>query len=123
MSKKTVYDMSPRDLEDALIGKSIVAAEGGEIVLSDGTVLEIEDTADCCAWYEGTVRAIDLSDNVVTGVRFDDTGDPDDPYKDHYTLTILSSVTELAAVDIDGDPGSGYYVHSVNLKVTTKEQA
>lgn len=121
MSTKTIYDMTPRQLEEQLVGKSITAIDERAITLGDGTTLEIQDTDDCCAWFNGEVRAIDLSDNVVTGVRHDERENAD--YLDTYTLTILSSVTELAAVDIMGDPTSGYYVHSVNLKVTTKETA
>ena len=120
MNEKTIYDMTGYDLEKALVGKSIVATSEDSISLSDGTVLHIEDTGDCCAWFEGAVRSIDLSDNIVTGIREDDRDGDEWPV--HYTLTVLSHAREIVAVDIDGDPTSGYYVHSVDLRITKEAE-
>lgn len=120
MNEKTIYDMTGDHLEAALVGKSITATSEDSITLSDGTVLHIEDTSDCCAWFTGSVRSIDLSDNIVTGVREDDRDG--DEWTEHYTLTILSHTREIAAVDIDGDPTSGYYCHSVDLRIAKEER-
>ena len=122
MTIKTT-NLDDYSLAEALVGKSITSLEGNTLTLDDGTVLHIEDTADCCAYYNAEARAIDLTDNIVTGVRLDEReGDPDGS-REHYTLTVLSSSSELLAVDVEGDEGSGYYVHSAELSIVTKETA
>ena len=42
MSNKMIYDMSEHDLSSELVGKSVQAIEDSTIILTDGTVLEIE---------------------------------------------------------------------------------
>lgn len=122
MNTKTTA-LNDDTLAEALVGKSIIAIDGDSITLSDGTELHVESTADCCAYYDAEVRAIDLSDNIVTGVRWDEReGEPAGSRED-YTLTVLSSSNELLAVDVEGDEGSGYYVHSADLRIVTKENA
>lgn len=120
MTIKTT-ELDEHSLAEALVGKSITALEGNRLTLDDGTVLHIEDTSDCCAWYDAEVRAIDLSDNIVTGVRLDEREGEPDWGREHYTLTVLSSSSELLAVDVEGDEGNGYYVHSAFLRIVTKE--
>lgn len=122
MTIKTT-SLNEHSLAEALVGKSITNLDGNRLALDDGTVLYIEDTSDCCAYYNAEARAIDLTDNIVTGVRLDEReGDPDWG-REHYTLTVLSASTELLAVDVEGDEGSGYYVHSAELSIVTKENA
>lgn len=120
MTTKTT-SLDEHSLAEALVGKSITTLEGNRLTLDDGTVLHIEDTSDCCAWYDAEVRAIDLSDNIVTGVRLDEREGEPDWGREHYTLTVLSSSSELLAVDVEGDEGNGYYVHSAFLRIVTKE--
>lgn len=118
-----ITSLDEYSLAEALVGKSITSLEGNRLTLGDGTVLYIEDTSDCCAWYDAEAWPIDLSDNIVTGVRLDEReGDPDWG-REHYTLTVLSASTELLAVDVNGDEGNGYYVHSAELRIVTKETA
>lgn len=122
MTETRIYDMDEGDLASTLVGKSITATTPVSITLSDGTVLRIEDVSDCCAWFEGSVRSIDLNDNIVTGVRVDDHQE-DDYGDEDYTITVLSASTELLGVDITGNPTSGYYCHSVNLHIITPEES
>lgn len=122
MTTKTT-SLDEYSLAEALVGKSITALEGNRLTLDDGTLLHVEDASECCAYYYAEARAIDLTDNIVTGVRLDELeGDPNGS-REHYTLTVLSSSSELLAVDVEGDEGSGYYVHSADLHIVTKETA
>lgn len=118
---KTIYDMGSGDLAEQLTGKSIVSVSGDSMTLNDGTVLELEDTADCCAWFSGSLEVIDLSDNMITNVehvnRDPEDGSGHDEYDEHYSLHILSAHKLIAKVNIDGNASSGYYCHSINLKV------
>ena len=120
---KKIYDMTEHDLEERLVGHSIVSINEHDqtITLDNGTVLELIDEADCCAFYEVTaMKAIDIEDNIVTAVQcklLDGTIEYNDDVDGPYTLVVLSKDKQIAAIDIDGTPGSGYYCHSVTLYV------
>ncbi|KLI88579.1 hypothetical protein AA310_12375 [Arthrobacter sp. YC-RL1] len=112
-----IYDLESDDLAKVLIGKRITGIDerAGSIKLEDGTQLIIEDSADCCAYFGGDLKKIDLTENAITAIRHDDlsTGE----YDEHWKLTVLSVDKEVCAIEIDGDSGSGYYCHSINLIV------
>ena len=116
MKESTVYDMTDHDLAMQLVGKSVKAIAGTTIELTDGTVLNLEDTSDCCAWFRGDVEAFDFGDNVITAVERHDVETEDD-YSEAWSLHVLSAHKLIAKVNIEGDPTSGYYCHSVNLRV------
>jgi hypothetical protein len=111
--------MTSSDLAEYLIGKSITAIAGDTIQLSDGTVLEIENTSDCCAWYIGEIEALDYADNIITNVEEYEIEDSEAP--DAFSIHVLSNHKLLAKVNVEGDSTSGYYCHSVNLIVKHKE--
>ena len=116
MSETTIYDMTGDELAAQLIGKSIKAIAGNTIELTDGTVLEIQDTSDCCAWFRGDIEAFDFGDNVITAVE-DHDEEAEDEYAHAWSLHVLSAHKLIAKVNIEGDPSNGYYCHSVNLRV------
>lgn len=120
MTENTIYDLNYHDLQDELLGKSIAAIAGDTIELNDGTILTLEDTSDCCAWFSGSLEVIDLSDNAITRVEQHDVETPEDDYDEHWSLHILSSHKLIAKVNIDGNAQSGYYCHSINLRVKRK---
>ena len=115
-----IYDLTEEDLKGQLIGKRIVEIneEDGEITLDDGTTLQIEDTVDCCAWFEGALKKIDLTENAITDVSIEHVSkdDPED-YDEHWKLVVLSADKAVCAIEIDGNAASGYYCHSINLIV------
>lgn len=116
MSDISIYDMDEGDLGVHLIGKSIRAIAGNTIELTDGTVLEIEDAADCCAWFHGDIKAFDFAANVITGItRKEATTEDED--NEAWTLQVFSAHKVIAEVNIEGNASSGYYCHSVGLNV------
>lgn len=116
MSETTIYDMTDRDLAEQLVGKSIKTIAGETIELTDGTVLEIQGTSDCCAWFQGDIEAFDFDDNVITAVE---EHDAEAWYEDDeaWSLHVVSAHKLIAKVNIEGNATSGYYCHSVNLIV------
>jgi hypothetical protein len=111
-----IYDMSSDDLSKAIVGSSILAIDKNKITLSSGKTLEIENTSDCCAWFEGDIKAFDFKDNVVTGIeQVEREGTANAP--EAWTLKVLSNHRTIAEIDIEGDSSSGYYCHSVNLRI------
>ena len=113
----TVYDMTPEDLERELIGKSIVEIDesGNNLMLNDGTILEFRDTADCCAWFDANLRAGNLTDNAITAIKVTDR--PGEYVCEDYTIHIFAANKKIADLDINGNPTSGYYCHSINLAI------
>lgn len=123
MNQTRIYDMESGDLARHLVGKSITTIddEAGVITLSDDTRLELEDSADCCAWFEGKLRTIDLTENAITAVR-EDGHTAECEYDDAWKLTVLSVDKEVCAVEIVGNASSGYYCHSIELVVHSPEK-
>lgn len=119
MSDEKIYDMSRDDLAQRLVGKSIKGIAGSVIELTDGTVLEIEDASDCCAWFTGDIKAFDFADNVITGVEQVDAKAAGE-YDEAWTLKVFSAHKVIAEVNIEGNSTSGYYCHSVALRVKGK---
>ncbi|MCS4277378.1 hypothetical protein M2390_003146 [Mycetocola sp. BIGb0189] len=113
---KTIYDMTESDLSGQLIGKSITAIAGKTMTLNDGTVLEFENAADCCAWFDATLESIDLNDNAITAVTRVGAKAAED-YDEAWSLHILSAHKLIAKVNIEGNASSGYYCHSILLNV------
>lgn len=116
MTDEKIYDMDAADLEQRLVGKSIKGIAGSVIELTDGTVLEIEDASDCCAWFSGDIKAFDFTDNVITGVSRKEAKAADE-WDEAWTLQVFSAHKVIAEVNIEGNATSGYYCHSVGLRV------
>lgn len=118
---ETIYDLGKQDLEDLLIGKVItgIDEDAGTITLNDGTILELEDTGSCCAWFDGELKKIDLTENAITAVAVKELGQND--YDEHWELVVLSADKAVCAIEIEGDSTNGYYCHSINLLVKKPE--
>ena len=113
------------DLKKELIGKTVVAIDEGDnaLTLDDGRVLKFRDTAECCAWFNGELRAGNLTDNAITAVKVTEHQDPEDVHGDeYYTIHILAANKKIADLDIYGNPTSGYYCHSINLDIYTPKE-
>jgi|GEM_PF-4350655 len=113
--EKNIRDVESNDLQLELIGRRIVSTSGETLTLDNGTVLEFEDTADCCAYFNANVEVFDFEDNVITNVRDIDTSTGE--YREAWSLHVLSKHKLIAKVNIEGNSGSGYYCHSVDLTV------
>lgn len=122
---KTIYDMTPQELKRELIGRTVTKIDEGDnaLTLDDGRVLKFRDTADCCAWFNGELRAGNLTDNAITAVKVTENQDPENVYgNEDYTIHILAADKNIADLDITGDPTSGYYCHSIDLEIYTPEE-
>ena len=121
MSEQTYIDATDDDVASELVGKSIASIDPRKniVTLNDGTELEFQDTADCCAWYSVELSShLDYADNMITGVSFDDHAPESEGGEDEdYTLHVLSRDKAILDIDVQGNPTSGYYCHSFNLVV------
>ena len=118
-----IYDMTAKDLERELIGKTVTAIDESEnkLTLNDGTTLEFRDTADCCAWFNANLRAGNLTDNAITAIKV--TDHQEEEYEDEdYTIHIFAANKKIADLDINGNPTSGYYCHSIQLNIHTPKE-
>lgn len=120
----TIRDMTAQDLERELIGRAVTAIDerNNKLTLDDGRVLEFKDTFDCCAWFNANLTAGNLTDNAITAIKVTDRqkeeyGDED------YTIHILAANKKIADLDINGNPTSGYYCHSIDLEIHTPKES
>lgn len=114
----TVYDMTPADLKRELIGRTITSIDESEntLTLDDGRTLVFRDTWDCCAWFDANLKAGNLTDNAITALKVTDR--QEEEYGDEdYTIHIFAANKKIADLDINGNPTSGYYCHSINLDI------
>lgn len=115
---KTIWDMSTRDLEKELIGKTVVEIDESEntLTLNDGRKLAFRDTSGCCAWFNANLRAGNLTDNAITAIKVTDR--QEEIYSDEdYTIHIFAANNKIADLDINGNPTSGCYCHSIDLEI------
>lgn len=112
-----IYSADETDFARELVGKSIKHVDEDRIALTDGTILDIEEGGSCCAWFHGTVREIDLDQNVITRVDRVDDDFGDDFGDEKWTINVYTAHKLIAAIDIEGNPTSGYYGSSINLTV------
>lgn len=118
-----IYDMTAEDLERELIGKTVTGIDESEnkLTLNDGTILEFKDTHDCCAWFNANLTNGNLTDNAITTLKVTDR--QEEEYGDEdYTIHILAANKKIADLDINGNPTSGYYCHSINLDIHTPKE-
>lgn len=118
----TIYDAEAADFAKYMVGHRIVAVNDTTITLDNGVRLEVCDSQDCCAGFYATIRALDysLSDNLITAVT--QIGAAPDTEEGIFSICVLCEDRLLAAIDVQGTASSGYYVHSIILKVTPARQ-
>lgn len=121
----TIYDAGPEDIAEELIGKTIVEVDEQEstITLSDGAVLEFEDTVDCCAWFFAELTSGNLTDNAITSVVCENVeGDKRgaDWVSDNWILHVLAADKNVVDINVYGDEASGFYCHSIILNIRNK---
>lgn len=120
----TVFDMTATDLKRELVGRSITSIDESEntLTLDDGRKLVFKDTWDCCAWFNANLKAGNLTDNAITAIKVTDR--PQEEYGDEdYTIHIFAANKKIADLDINGNPSSGYYCHSINLDIYTPKES
>lgn len=117
---ETRWSAEGSDFADLLVGRRIVELAEDKVVLDDGTELVLEPGGDCCAYFEGVFRAIDLDDNVITRVEQVPHADMDEAGRytdDLFSIFIYTAHKQIAAADVKGSEGSGYYGSSINIEV------
>lgn len=111
------YDMESvaEDLESVLVGRRIVKAEQKtnywlELTLDNGTVVEVEDVSNCCAYGEVTAFLLnpDSIDHVITSVK------DCDGYTEFH---VLADMVQVLKLDVSWFEGSGYYSYGLNIRL------
>lgn len=118
--QERVVEYHERDrITDLLLGHSVVRSFDGALVLDDGTRLEIATASECCSHY--VVAELNDCANIITAVEFDyDYGAVFDGKSegDALRIFVLAEDKRVNLVQVDGDPGSGYYATGYQFVVT-----
>jgi hypothetical protein len=115
------YGLSADSIKEYLVGRMIVSIDEyhGEMTLDDGTVLELIDAHECCAWYDAVIGDDIKLKTIITDV--DEEPDYDSDAVEAYRIVILGEDCRIGTIDVVGDPTSGYYCHSAYFSVRVKK--
>jgi hypothetical protein len=101
------------EIKNLFIGRKVVKAEGSELTLDDGTILQIIPNDGGCSCGAGDYYLDNISkfDNVITNVEIKAVPESDDTWESSYTyqLFVYSGGISTSVADIKGDDGNGYY--------------
>jgi hypothetical protein len=125
MTRIGYWDDLGSELSNLLVGRSIVEAEGANLTLDDGTVLEFDkDNSDCCSYIELVNSR--STNSIITAVKVEDDEGEYGEGAYHAWIRVLTEADPygINIVEADGDASNGYYLHGFALGVTvTKEGA
>ncbi len=100
-------------IKSLFIGRKVVKAEGSDLILDDGTVLQVIPNDGGCSCGAGDYYLDNLNkfDNVITDVEIKAVPDSDSEWESGYTyqLFVYSGGISTSVADIKGDDGNGYY--------------
>ena len=109
-------------IRDMFVGRKIVSTEiekdgnwpvyRGTLTLDDGTVLEIEANQGGCSCSAGDyfITSLATTDNIIMNVEVVDEVKNDGWEEDHtYKIFVYTEHEAIAAVEIEGSDGNGYY--------------
>lgn len=115
------YELSADSIKEYLVGHMIVSIDEyhGEMTLDNGTVLELIDAHECCAWYDAVIGDDIKLKTIITDV--DEEPDDDSDAVEAYRIVILGEDCRIGTIDVAGDPTSGYYCHSAYFSVRVKK--
>ncbi len=101
------------EIKSLFIGRKVVKAEGSDLILDDGTVLQVIPNDGGCSCGAGDYYLDNLNkfDNVITDVEIKAVPDSDSEWESGYTyqLFVYSGGISTSVADIKGDDGNGYY--------------
>lgn len=115
------YGLSADSIKEYLVGRMIVSIDEyhGEMTLDNGTVLELIDARECCAWYDAVIGNDIKLKTIITDV--DEEPDDDSDAVEAYRIVILGEDCRIGTINVVGDPTSGYYCHSAYFSVRVKK--
>ena len=115
------YGLSADSIKEYLVGRMIVSIDEyhGEMTLDNGTVLELIDAHECCAWYDAVIGDNIKLKTIITDV--DEEPDDDSDAVEAYRIVILGGDCRIGTINVVGDPTSGYYCHSAYFSVRVKK--
>jgi hypothetical protein len=100
-------------IKSLFIGRKVVKAEGSDLTLDDGTVLQVIPNDGGCSCGAGDYYLDNLNkfDNVITDVEIKAVPYSDSEWESGYTyqLFVYSGGISTSVADIKGDDGNGYY--------------
>lgn len=104
-------------IKEILVGRRIVKAELTDLILDNGTILQIvpNDGGCVCGAGDYWLENINKFDNVITNVEVKDNTTEDDSTV--YQLFVYSGGVSTSVADIKGDDGNGYYGTGFDIHV------
>src|SRR6187402_2413848 len=98
-----------------LTGRKVVGVYWPKLILDNGVELEVEGNSGGCSCGAGDydLTVLHKYENVITGVRLEETGD-----QDRYSIFVYADgIPSTEIVRVEGDVGNGYYGWGYTLTV------
>lgn len=124
-----VSDKAVAEFKKRIVGQTIKEVNEDSLVLDNGTVLELYESAhDCCAAAWAKFKVLD-ADNLHAGVTDVEFHSEEcramygEPIGTDMTITILHNQNPIVRGDCTADMGgSGYYFSALSLRVKVKDE-
>lgn len=110
----TIGHYQTEAIRNLFVGKKVVKADGHELTLSDGMILQIIPNEGGCSCGAGDyyLDNINKFDSVITDVEVKVFGGESGSWDEDahtYQLFVYSGGISTSVADIKGDDGNGYY--------------
>lgn len=131
---RTIYHSDKEQIVDLFVGKSVKKITDDQLVLSDGTVLQIVPNEGGCSCGAGDYELTELNEveNIITNVELVESSAPcNSTYcsdvegscycetDQSYEIFVLAGDRRINLLRIDGNDGNGYYGTGFWIKVVT----
>lgn len=100
-------------IRDFLMGQTVRKVSGDTLLLSNGTILQIEPNEGCGGCISGWYQLDELNecpDNAIMNVEFVEEEDQEPySYSGSYKVFVLAADRRIKLWEVSGDDGNGYY--------------
>lgn len=123
MEYRTIYHSDKEKIVDLFVGKSVSRIDGNNLLLNDGTQLEIVGNDGCGGCSEGHYYVTELNEceNIITNAEVEwDHGKGDYDYNDIIHLFVYAENRKINLLTVEGHD-NGYYGQGFWIQVKKEE--
>lgn len=118
MEHRDIYWDQKEEIVNLFVGKSVRKVDEATLLLSDGSVLDIQPNSGCggCATGNAWLESLGECENIITNVEVVET--PAEDYQTRYEIFVLSGNQKINLLRVDGYEDNGYYGEGYWIEVS-----
>ena len=119
--REYLNETDAESISELLIGRRVVEAHNGILMLDDGTVLEVEPNRGCGGCSSGNyyLEHLETVNNAITAVELSDKYDGE-RFERTYRIYVYANGMRHDLLRVVGDDGNGYYGTGYELYVRVR---